>query len=176
MAAVALVVATSPAFGAGKWRGNIAVASGALQQPSSQYYLLAFSTTLGLDYVPAKTGLRLTIIGRPEFNSGDYTDQDYGGFLELHQNLIERGSMTIGAGIGSGQMRGYVKSESSDRSDYQMRGPSCSLDLTWAPGKKSGFNVLISHHLFAGLSTTAQTNARVAWPWTATMVGAGVML
>lgn len=174
--ALLLAAEASIAGAAERWNWSLVLGAGTMQQPSSQYYLLAYSASAGLVYKPANTSVQITALGRPEFHSASYQDQDYGGFIEIHQTLAERGALAVDAGIGGGQMRGYIKSDSGDRSDYRMSGPSCSMSLVWTPHKKRKINVRVKHRLFSALSTSAQTDARVSWPWTSTILGLGMML
>ena len=158
-----------------KWSHGTYVGVGSMQQPSSQYYLLIYGANAFIEHNPTKTGISITAVGRPAFASGNYEEQDYGGFVELHQTVATRGSFSLGAGFGGGQMRGYVKStgEVEERSDYKMGGPSATIDLRYTAKKGSGFTAQLSHTLLPGLSTSAQTKAWVAWPWSIVMLGAG---
>lgn len=164
-----------PCRAASKWSSAAYVGAGTIQQPSSQYFLLAYSAGLSLEYKPAKAGVSLVTIGRPAFSSSGYEDQDFGGFAEFQKVVAERGKFALSAGIGFGQMRGYVKStnENGGRSDFRMNGPSATIDLRYSAKKDGSFTAKLSHTLLPGLSTAAQTKAWVAWPWSIVMLGIG---
>ncbi len=160
---------------ASKWGTAAFIGTGSIQQPSSQYYLLAYSANVSFEYRPAKAGISFVAIGRPVYSSSDYKDQDYGGFAELQKIVAERGNFAVGAGFGYGEMRGYVKStdENGGRSDFRMSGPSATIDLRYTLGKGRPFTAKLSHTILPGLSTAAQTKAWVAWPWSIVMLGIG---
>jgi|GEM_PF-1363546 len=157
------------------WRTGAIVGAGVMQQPSSQYFLMAYSANAFLEFAPAKAAISLTAFGRPRFSAGNYEDQDFGGLVELRKGVAARGSFSLGASIGGGQMRGYVKSKEVDgtRSDYRMDGVSATVDLRYATGKDARFSAQLSHTMFSGLSTALETKARVAWPWSFVMLGIG---
>ncbi|NDE16104.1 hypothetical protein EBZ80_14350 [bacterium] len=160
---------------ADNWRTGAIVGAGVMQQPSSQYFLMAYSANAFLEFAPAKAGISLTAFGRPRFSAGNFEDQDFGGLVELRKGVAARGSFSLGASIGGGQMRGYVKSIEVDgaRSDYRMDGVSATVDLRYATGKDGRFKAQLSHTMFSGLSTAFETKARVAWPWSFVMLGIG---
>lgn len=162
-------------FAASNWRSTAYIGAGTIQQPSSQYFLLAYSASVSLEYRPAKAGVSFIAIGRPVYSSSGYEDQDYGGFAELQKIVAERGKFALGAGFGFGQMRGYIKStdENGGRSDVRMNGPAATIDLRYAAKKDRSFTVKLSHTILPGLSTAAQTKAWVAWPWSVVMLGIG---
>ena len=166
---------SKPGFAASNWSSAAYIGAGSIQQPSSQYFLLAYSAAVSLEYRPAKAGISFVAIGRPVYSSSGYTDQDYGGFAELQKVVAERGKFALGAGFGFGQMRGYVKStdENGGRSDFRMNGPAATIDLRYATKKDRSFTARLSHTILPGLSTAAQTKAWVAWPWSVVMLGIG---
>ena len=162
-------------FAATNWSGAAYLGAATIQQPSSQYFLIGYSVQGFVEYSPAKAGISFTAIGRPQFSSSSYEDQDYGGFVELHKTVAERGNFLLGAGFGGGQMRGYVKSTDGQksRSDFRMGGPSATIDLRYAVKKDRSFTAQLSHTVFPGLSTSAQTKAWVSWPWSIVTLGIG---
>jgi len=162
-------------FAASNWSSTAYIGAGTIQQPSSQYFLLAYSASVSLEYRPAKAGVSFIAIGRPVYSSSGYEDQDYGGFAELQKVVAERGKFAVGAGFGFGQMRGYIKStdENGGRSDVRMNGPAATIDLRYAAKKDRSFTVKLSHTILPGLSTAAQTKAWVAWPWSVVMLAIG---
>lgn len=164
-----------PCLAASKWSTATYIGAGTIQQPSSQYFLLAYSAGVSLEYRPAKAGVSFVAIGRPVYSSSGYEDQDYGGFAELQKVVAERGKFALGAGFGFGQMRGYIKStdENGGRSDVRMNGPAATIDLRYAAKKDRSFTVKLSHTILPGLSTAAQTKAWVAWPWSVVMLAIG---
>jgi hypothetical protein len=160
---------------AGNWNTGMLVGAGLMQQPSSQYYLLAYSTNAFIEFAPARAGISLTAVGRPRFSASGYEDQDFGGMIEMRKGVATRGNFSLGAGIGGGQMRGYVKSTSLDggRGDYRMDGVSTTIDLRYSGQRDGRFTAQLSHTMFSGVSTSLETKARVAWPWSFVMLAIG---
>ncbi len=160
---------------ADRWTTGVIVGAGLMQQPSSQYYLMAYTANVSLEFTPAKAGISLTAFGRPKFSAENFEDQDFGGLAELRKGVAARGNFSLGASVGGGQMRGYVKSTDGDggRGDYRMDGVSATIDLRYETGKDGRFNAQLSHTMFSGLSTSLETKARVAWPWSFVMLGIG---
>lgn len=163
------------AMAGGNWTTGILAGAGSMQQPSSQYYLLAYVANAFVEYKPVKAGISLTAIGRPKFSNGGYEDQDYGGFVELRKSVASRGPFSLAASFGGGQMRGYIKSTAEDgtRSDYRMDGACVTVDLRYNPSIDGKFTAQLSHTMFAGFGAELETRARVAWPWSFVMLGLG---
>lgn len=158
-----------------QWLVGIEAGSGLIQQPSSQYFLLGYSGTALFTHAKSTAGIATTVLGRPAFESGGYTEQDYGGLVEFRKGVRVWKSIQLSAGLGLGEMRGYVRrgGDNPVRSDYRMRGASTTFQVSWVPPKASGASVFLNHTLFSGFSTQSQTKARVAWPWSFAMFGFG---
>jgi hypothetical protein len=174
--AIGCGISARPAAGASDtWVTGIEAGTGLMQQPSSQYFLLGYSGTVLLTHAKLTAGVATTFLGRPAFESGNYAEQDYGGLIEFRKGVRVWKSVQLAAGLGVGEMRGYVKrtGENPLRSDYRMRGASTTIQLSWVPPKASGASLFLSHTLFSGFSTQTQSQARVAWPWSFAMFGAG---
>lgn len=170
-----LATMASHAFAAREWEFGIDAGSGLMQQPSSQYFLLGYSGSFLFSHAKTGAGLAITGVGREPFKSGEYVEQDYGGMIEFRKRVATWKSVQLSAGLGAGEMRGFVKRSGDTplRSDYRMRGASTTIEASWVPPKASGLNIFVNHTLFTGFSTRTQSEARVAWPWSFAMAGAG---
>lgn len=165
----------SRSFAARDWRFGIDAGGGLIQQPSSQYFLIGYSGSALFTHTKTGAGLALTGVTREPFKSGEHVEQDYGATIEFRKQVAKWRSIQIGAGLGFGEMRGYIKrtGDTPQRSDYRMRGITTTLEVSWVPPKASGMNAFVNHTLFTGFSTRPQSEARVAWPWSIAMAGVG---
>lgn len=146
------------------------VISGVMQQPTSQYYHLAYGAQLDLARLDDAALMRWQYIERPAYHKGGYVDQDFSGAFFIGASVLKKSQVGVNALLGGGYAWGYLKEEGGDmprHEGYRLPGIATALEARWTT---SSFDVRLTHQVMICQNSQAQAEAYVAWPFTWTLL------
>lgn len=166
------------------WYANAGIAasirptavSGVMQQPTSQYYHLAYGVQLDLARLDDAALMRWQYLERPAFHKSGYIDQDFSGAFFIGANVLKQRQVGVNALIGGGYAWGYLKEDGEGvlrHESYRLPGVATALEARWTT---PSFDVRVTHQVMICQNSQAQTEAYVAWPfsWTLLSVSAPI--
>lgn len=141
------------------------IATGLMQQPSSQYYHLIYGGQLDIAKVDDAAQLRLQYLERPPFRKAGYVDQDFLAGIYFGKSVIRGRFFGASAFIGGGYAWGYIKEDTENspaKETYKLPGLGTALEARWtikALDIRGSYQVLICQN------SRSQLEAYVAWPF-----------
>jgi len=111
---------------------------------------------------------RLSYYERPVFKNQGYEEQDFSSFFIIASKLSETMQPGIIAGLGWGQVNGYLQASNSksqgyyDKQSYMLDGPSTELEVLY---QTSRVNLALSYKTCLGIRDQEQFDIKVLWPF-----------
>jgi hypothetical protein len=171
-----MLVASMPAFAITTRVGS---GFGVMVQPTSSYFLAAYSGFIDVATDSEGVMLRGTYVERPKFSSNGYIDQEYGYFGMVGTKLTKQANRGLNCYVGYGAMRGYLAVDKEYYPDstaplrtFRLPGPVVELEYSYSwRHLRLGMEQIV----FTGLGDQVQLDARVAWPYNILLINAGLI-
>jgi len=166
-----LIIPENPAYAV---RFNTGTSIGLMTQPTSSYFHGVYGAFIDVSNETEKLILRASYVERPKFVSGGYIDQEYGFFGQVGTRFGKNKSSGLKCLVGYGRMKGYLAVDRKTNPEgngslktYSLPGPSITLEYVYS---WKNFETSISNVSFTGLGDKTQLDAKVAWPYSFSMI------
>ena len=150
------------------------VVSGVMQQPTSQYYHLAYGAQLDFARKDDAALMRWQYIERPAFHSSGYVDQDFSAAFFFGANVLKKDRFGMTALVGGGYAWGYIKEETVDlpkHESFSLPGIATALEARWTTRL---LDVRLTHQVMVCQNSKVELEAYVAWPFTWTLLSISI--